>query len=169
MNGVIFFRNQSNSLEKDLLNSAQKFDELRRLKDNVQRERDNLRSDVVKLNNQIADLRHTIMMQSNTMDGLRLDINRLNVKVDEAKINVSKAEKERDEMAQEVETLHEKIEYYQGEYEEIGNVRVSAIKLSSCTLSILLIRASQTAKSKPPKVLSQRILVSSAVLVWSCC
>lgn len=80
----------------------------------MQRERDNLRSDMLKLSNQIADLRHTIMMQSNTIDILHLDINKLNVKLDEAKINITKAEKERDEMAQEVETLHERIEYYQG-------------------------------------------------------
>lgn len=106
-------RNQSNALEKDLLNSAQKYDDLRRLKDNIQRERDNLRSDIMKLNNHIADLKHTIMMQTNTIDTLHLDINKLNVKLDEAKISISKAEKERDEMAQEMESLHEKIEYYQ--------------------------------------------------------
>uniref|UniRef100_A0A1A9WYN0 Cilia- and flagella-associated protein 58 central coiled coil domain-containing protein n=1 Tax=Glossina brevipalpis TaxID=37001 RepID=A0A1A9WYN0_9MUSC len=92
---------------------AQQDHKLRRLKDNVTRERDNLRSDIVKLNNQIADLKHTIVIQSNNIDNLHLDINKLNVKLDEAKVNVSKAEKERGEMAQEMETLHEKIEYFQ--------------------------------------------------------
>ncbi|GBO99030.1 Lateral signaling target protein 2 homolog [Eumeta japonica] len=86
-------KNQNNSLEKDLLNSVHKFEDLRRLKDNMQRERDTLRSDIIKLNNQIADLRHTIMMQNNNIDNLRLDINKLNVRLDEAKINIGKAEK----------------------------------------------------------------------------
>uniref|UniRef100_A0A1B0GE22 Uncharacterized protein n=1 Tax=Glossina morsitans morsitans TaxID=37546 RepID=A0A1B0GE22_GLOMM len=94
--------------------SGQKYDELRRLKDNVTRERDNLRSDIVKLNNQIADLKRTIVIQINNIDNLHLDIKKLNIKLDEAKVNVSKAEKERGEMAQEMETLHEKIEYFQG-------------------------------------------------------
>lgn len=113
---VIFltFRNQINALEKDLLNSTYKFDELRRVKENLQHEREALRSEIIKLNNQIADLKHTIMMQTINIDGLQLDINKLNVKLDEARINVSKSEKERDEMAQEVETLHERIEYQQG-------------------------------------------------------
>lgn len=103
-------------MEKDLLNSTYKFDELRRVKENMQHERDALRSDIVKLNNQIADLKHTIMMQTINIDGLQLDINKLNVKLDEAHISVSKAEKERHEMEQEVETLHERIEYQQGMY-----------------------------------------------------
>uniref|UniRef100_A0A1A9VFT5 Cilia- and flagella-associated protein 58 central coiled coil domain-containing protein n=1 Tax=Glossina austeni TaxID=7395 RepID=A0A1A9VFT5_GLOAU len=110
---VVRLKNQVNSLEKGIMISSQKYEELRRLKDNVTRERDNLRSDIVKLNNQIADLKHTIVIQSNNIDNLHLDINKLNVKLDEAKVNVSKAEKERGEMAQEVETLHEKIEYFQ--------------------------------------------------------
>lgn len=116
-NKVLIFlllRNQINALEKDVLNSTYKFDELRRVKENLQHEREALRSEIVKLNNQIADLKHTIMMQTINIDGLQLDINKLNVKLDEARINVSKSEKERDEMAQEVETLHERIEYQQG-------------------------------------------------------
>uniref|UniRef100_A0A1B0FI93 Cilia- and flagella-associated protein 58 central coiled coil domain-containing protein n=1 Tax=Glossina morsitans morsitans TaxID=37546 RepID=A0A1B0FI93_GLOMM len=110
---VVRLKNQVNSLEKGIMISGQRYDELRRLKDNVTRERDNLRSDIVKLNNQIADLKHTIVIQINNIDNLHLDINKLNIKLDEAKVNVSKAEKERGEMAQEMETLHEKIEYFQ--------------------------------------------------------
>uniref|UniRef100_A0A1A9ZZ18 Uncharacterized protein n=1 Tax=Glossina pallidipes TaxID=7398 RepID=A0A1A9ZZ18_GLOPL len=105
--------NQVNSLEKGIMISGQTYDEVRRLKDNVTRERDNLRSDIVELNNQIADLKHTIVIQSNNIDNLHLDINKLNIKLDDAKVNASKAEKGRGEMAQEMETLHEKIEYFQ--------------------------------------------------------
>ena len=103
-----------NSLEKDLMSAASKFDDLRILKENVQRERDTLRSDIIKQNNTASDLRHTIMMQSNTVDNLHLDVNKLNVKLDEAKINISKAVRDRDEMAQEMESLNEKIDYLQG-------------------------------------------------------
>ncbi|XP_067624478.1 cilia- and flagella-associated protein 58-like [Eurosta solidaginis] len=106
-------KNQYNALEKDLLNSNFKFEDMRRLKENMQHERDALRSDIVKLNNIIADHKHSIMLQSINIDSLQMDINKLNVKLDEARINVSKSEKERDEMAQEVETLHERIEYQQ--------------------------------------------------------
>ncbi|XP_055905296.1 cilia- and flagella-associated protein 58 [Eupeodes corollae] len=106
-------KNLSNALEKDLLSSAQKMEDLRRLKDYVTRERDGLRSDIAKLNNNLSDQRHTNMMQSNKIDNLNLDIQKLNVKLDEAKINISKAEKERDGMAQEVESQRERIENLQ--------------------------------------------------------
>lgn len=105
-----------NSLEKDLISASSKFDDLRVLKENIQRERDTLRSDIIKQNNTASDLRHTIMMQTITIDNLHMDVNKLNVKLDEAKINISKAIRERDEMAQEMETLNEKIEYLQGKY-----------------------------------------------------
>lgn len=101
-------------MEKDLLQSAHKSEELRRLKDFATRERDNLRRDVAKLNNVMSDLRHTNMMKSNTLDGLHLDIQKLNIKLDEARIQIGKAEKERDETAQQVESLHERIDYMQG-------------------------------------------------------
>lgn len=120
----VCLRNQTNSLEKDLLNAAHKYEDLRRLKENMQRERDTLRSDIVKLNNQIANLRHTIMMQNNNIDNLRLDINKLNVKLDEAKISISKAEKQRDEMAKEVDALHERIENYQGKQAAMKIIKI---------------------------------------------
>lgn len=55
-------------------------------------------------------------MKTNMISSLNLDINKLNVRLDEAYILKAKAEKERDEMAQETETLHERIENYQGEF-----------------------------------------------------
>lgn len=88
-------------------------EDLRRLKDYVTRERDSLRSDIVKLNNLLGDQKHVNMMLGIKIDNLHLDIQKLNVKLDEARINVSKAEKERDEMAQEVESQHERIEILQ--------------------------------------------------------
>lgn len=73
-----------------------------------------MRSDTLKLNNLLADLRHDMIMKTNIISGLNLDINKLNVKLDEAYVLKAKSEKERDEMAQEMETLHERIENYQG-------------------------------------------------------
>lgn len=109
------FRNNINSLEKDVLTHIGRADDIRRVKETLQKERDSLRSDVLKLSNQIADLRHDMMMKSNMISSLNLDINKLNVRLDEAYIAKAKSEKERDEMAQEMETLHERIENYQGE------------------------------------------------------
>lgn len=112
---LYYFRNTINSLEKDVLTAVGRADDIRRVKDSLQKERDSLRSDVLKLNNQIADLKHDMMMKTNIISGLNLDINKLNVRLDEAYILKAKSEKERDEMAQEMETLHERIENYQGE------------------------------------------------------
>lgn len=75
-----------------------------------------MRSDTLKLNNLLADLRHDMIMKTNIISGLNLDINKLNVKLDEAYVLKAKSEKERDEMAQEMETLHERIENYQGKH-----------------------------------------------------
>ncbi|XP_037943974.1 cilia- and flagella-associated protein 58-like [Teleopsis dalmanni] len=110
---IVRLKNQINALEKSIITSGHTYEELRQVKDNILRERDVLRSDIIKTNNIMADLRHQIMVQSNTMDALRLDINKFNVKLDEAKINVLKAERERDEISQEMESLQERIEYLQ--------------------------------------------------------
>lgn len=116
---LYYFRNTINSLEKDVLTAVGRADDIRRVKDSLQKERDSLRSDVLKLNNQIADLKHDMMMKTNIISGLNLDINKLNVRLDEAYILKAKSEKERDEMAQEMETLHERIENYQGEQKKL--------------------------------------------------
>ncbi|XP_033250249.1 cilia- and flagella-associated protein 58 isoform X2 [Drosophila miranda] len=105
--------NNINSLEKDVLNANGRTDDIRRIKETLQRERDSLRSDIIKLSNTMADFKHDMMLKANMISSLNLDINKLNVKLDEAYILKSKAEKERDEMAQEMETLHERIENYQ--------------------------------------------------------
>lgn len=78
-----------------------------------------MRSDTLKLNNLLADLRHDMIMKTNIISGLNLDINKLNVKLDEAYVLKAKSEKERDEMAQEMETLHERIENYQGKQKKL--------------------------------------------------
>lgn len=96
------------------MNANGRTDDIRRIKETLQRERDSLRSDIIKLNNTMADLKHDMMLKANMISSLNLDMNKLNVKLDEAYILKSKAEKERDEMAQEMETLHERIENYQG-------------------------------------------------------
>ncbi|KQS48861.1 uncharacterized protein Dere_GG26664, partial [Drosophila erecta] len=111
---ILRLKNNINSLEKDVLNANGRTDDIRRIKETLQRERDSLRSDIIKLNNTMADLKHDMMLKANMISSLNLDMNKLNVKLDEAYILKSKAEKERDEMAQEMETLHERIENYQG-------------------------------------------------------
>nr|DAA06426.1 TPA_inf: occludin-related Y protein [Drosophila erecta] len=110
---ILRLKNNINSLEKDVLNANGRTDDIRRIKETLQRERDSLRSDIIKLNNTMADLKHDMMLKANMISSLNLDMNKLNVKLDEAYILKSKAEKERDEMAQEMETLHERIENYQ--------------------------------------------------------
>ncbi|XP_070144445.1 cilia- and flagella-associated protein 58 [Drosophila kikkawai] len=110
---ILRLKNNINSLEKDVLNANGRTDEVFRVKETLQRERDSLRSNIIKLNNSMADLKHDMMLKANMISSLNLDINKLNVKLDEAYILKSKAEKERDEMAQEMETLHERIENYQ--------------------------------------------------------
>ncbi|XP_030370286.1 cilia- and flagella-associated protein 58 [Scaptodrosophila lebanonensis] len=106
-------KNNINSLEKDVVNANGRADDIRRVKETVQRERDSLRSDIIKLNNTMADFKHDMMLKTNMISSLQMDVNKLNVKLDEAYILKSKAERERDEMAQEMETLHERIENYQ--------------------------------------------------------
>ncbi|XP_033237219.1 cilia- and flagella-associated protein 58 isoform X1 [Drosophila pseudoobscura] len=110
---ILRHKNNINSLEKDVLNANGRTDDIRRIKETLQRERDSLRSDIIKLSNTMADFKHDMMLKANMISSLNLDINKLNVKLDEAYILKSKAEKERDEMAQEMETLHERIENYQ--------------------------------------------------------
>ncbi|EDW58310.2 uncharacterized protein Dvir_GJ22495, partial [Drosophila virilis] len=112
-NEIMRHKNNINSLEKDVLNASGRADDIRRIKDSLQKERDSLRSEIIKLNNSIADLRHDMMLKTNMISSLNLDLNKLNIRLDEAYILKSKAEKERDEMAQEMETLHERIESYQ--------------------------------------------------------
>nr|XP_002060351.3 protein Hook homolog 3 [Drosophila virilis] len=116
-NEIMRHKNNINSLEKDVLNASGRADDIRRIKDSLQKERDSLRSEIIKLNNSIADLRHDMMLKTNMISSLNLDLNKLNIRLDEAYILKSKAEKERDEMAQEMETLHERIESYQGKCE----------------------------------------------------
>ncbi|KRF97430.1 uncharacterized protein Dwil_GK28013, partial [Drosophila willistoni] len=110
---ILRHKNNINSLEKDILNANGRTDDIRRIKDSLQRERDSLRSDIIKLNNTMADFKHDMMLKGNMISSLNLDMNKMNIKLDEAYILKSKAEKERDEMAQEMETLHERIENYQ--------------------------------------------------------
>lgn len=88
----------------------------------MQKERDSLRSEIIKINNTIADLRHDMMLKVNMISSLNLDLNKLNVRLDEAYILKAKSEKERDEMAQEMETLHERIESYQGKPKNLNIV-----------------------------------------------
>lgn len=117
---IFLFRNNINSLEKDVLTAIGRADDIRRVKETLQKERDSLRSEIIKLNNTIADLRHDMMLKINMISSLNLDLNKLNVRLDEAYILKAKSEKERDEMAQEMETLHERIESYQGKLSNLN-------------------------------------------------
>lgn len=119
---LFFFRNNINSLEKDVLTAIGRADDIRRVKEALQKERDSLRSEIIKLNNTIADLRHDMMLKINMISSLNLDLNKLNVRLDEAYIMKAKSEKERDEMAQEMETLHERIENYQGKMNNLNTI-----------------------------------------------
>nr|DAA06421.1 TPA_inf: occludin-related Y protein [Drosophila grimshawi] len=112
-NEIMQHKNNINSLEKEVLNASGRAEDMRRIKDSLQKERDSLRSEIIKLNNFIADLRHDLTLKTNIISSLNLDLNKLNIRLDEAYILKSKAEKERDEMAQEMETLYERIENYQ--------------------------------------------------------
>lgn len=99
-----------NNFEKDIMSAAVKYEELRLSKDNVVRERDRLRSDLAKLNNSMAELKHKMLLMSISIDNLKFDIEKRNKMVEESKRLVALAEKERDEQAQIVESLQEKIE-----------------------------------------------------------
>lgn len=98
------------NLDKDILTAALKYEELRLSKDNVTRERDRLRSDLAKLNNNMAELKHKMLLMSISIDNLKLDVEKRDKMVEESKRLVELAEKERDEQAQIVESLQEKIE-----------------------------------------------------------
>ncbi|XP_017007320.3 cilia- and flagella-associated protein 58 [Drosophila takahashii] len=107
---AVVHRNEIKVLEKKILMTSAKLDEVIRQKEEMGRYRDKLRIEITRLNDTVAGVRHEIAIVRHQMQDLQNDLHRANKQLDEKDLQVQKIAREKREQSLELNDAYKKID-----------------------------------------------------------
>ncbi|KAH8363356.1 hypothetical protein KR084_008893, partial [Drosophila pseudotakahashii] len=107
---AVVHQNEIKVLEKKIIMTAAKLDEVIRQKEEMGRYREKLRIEITRLNDTVAGVRHEIAIVRHQMQDLQNDLHRANKQLDEKDQQVQKIAREKREQSLELNDAYKKID-----------------------------------------------------------